>query len=248
MPVIPQNACQVKHQQKAEFEKSVRALMDKMDKELFQRREDVQTYRDANREAIAARLEKQPGSVEKTTAKSSKWKQEPQARPADAQRTVKLQKPEKTKPIEYEQKELTDKLNTGKAAIWEKFKSLDRRAAQAREKELAVLHRQLSATGSIVVSKQQSEEMARLTSDLKRAQCRYCETYGPEYLSVLNEYLTFLETSLPDFNRLDEINALIQMGLSHPIDAGRGLAGLEAIREYLSWLAQAYKFDLPYEY
>jgi hypothetical protein len=60
-----------------------------------------------------------------------------------------------------------------------------------------------------VVSKQQSEEMARLTSDLKRAQCRYCETYGPEYLSVLNEYLTFLETSLPDFNRLDEINALI---------------------------------------
>ena len=38
------------------------------------------------------------------------------------------------------------------------------------------------------------------------------------------------------------------MGLSHPIDAGRGLAGLEAIREYLSWLAQAYKLDLPYEY
>lgn len=248
VPAIPQKACKAEDGQKAQFEKSVRALMDKVDKELFKRREDVQTYREANREAIAARLERQPGSVEKTTAKSAKWKQEKQSRSADIQRTAKIHKPAKTKPVECEQKELTDKLNAGKAAIWEKFKAIDRRAAQTRDKELAILHRQLSATGSIVVSRQQSEEMARLASDLKLAQCRYCETYGPEYLSVLNEYYSFLNTSLSDFNRLDEINAIIQMGLARPIDAGRGLTGLEEIREYLTWLAQAYKFDLPCEY
>ena len=209
MPVIPQNACQVKHQQKAGVWKNPSARLWNRWTKSFPAQRRCTDISDWNREAIAARWKRQARISRKNDGTILQMEKGATGTSGRCPKDGQLQEAGKNKTHQYEEKELTDKLNTGKAAIWEKFKSLDRRAAQAREKELAVLHRQLSATGSIVVSKQQSEEMARLTSDLKRAQCRYCETYGPEYLSVLNEYLTFLETSLPDFNRLDEINALI---------------------------------------
>lgn len=249
IPAVPQHACNIHPQEKSSFDKAIRSLKDKMDKDIMQRKEDGQIYRDANRDTIAARLEKQPGSVEKTAGKGGKLKEEITGRPSNTQPILKLQKPpEKPKSLEIEQKDLNEKINARHTTLLAKLKALDQQAAYAREKEIAPLHRQLSSMGNLVVSKEQTERMADMALKLKEAQHRYCETYSPEYLALLNEYLSVIKKSLPDYRRLEEIAAKTQMGLDKPIDANNGLTGIEALREYLTWLSKAFKFDLPYEY
>ncbi len=249
IPAIPIKSCNIASAEKASFDRSVRSLKDRMDKDIVQRKEDIQIYLDANRDAITAHLEKQPGSVEKITGKSGKMQEGKKGRPENAQPDLKIQKPpQQLKPVESEQKDLQEKIYARKTALMTKFKALDHQAAMMKEKEITPLHRQLSLLGNVVVSKEQTKQMAELAVKLKDAQKRYCETYSPQYLALLEEYLSAVKISLPDYRRLEEMTAKTQMGLDKPIDANNGLMGIEALREYLTWLSKAHKYDLPYEY
>ncbi len=249
IPAIPIKSCKINTAEKAAFDKSVRSLKDKMDKDIMQRKEDMQIYLDANRDSITAHLEKQPGSVRKITGKSGKTHEEKQGRSENVQPDLKIQKPtQQTKSIESEQKDLQEKIRARKTAVLAKFKDLDHQAAIMKEKEIVPLHRQLSLMGSVVVSKEQTQRMDQVALKLKDAQQRYCDTYSPQYLALLDEYLSTVKMSLPDYRRLEEMTAKTQMGLDKPIDASNGLTGIEALREYLTWLSKAHKYDLPYEY
>lgn len=287
LPAAPKKTCNVSPAEKASYEKSVRSLKDKMDKDIVLRKEESQVYVDANRDKMAASVVTRPGSVEKITGKMTK--EERKARSAEMLRqygvspeeTKKLKsmtKEEKTawalansskaadkmqtdpkfkdmtrqgkeiQDMQMEQKALIEKIDTRMAGIMNKFKTLDQNAADMKAKDLDPLQRQLVAMGGLVISKEQSDRIDQAALKLKNTQSIYCETYSPQYTTLLTEYLSAIQTSLPDYRRLDEIIAKTQMGLDKPIQANAGLLGIEALRDYTALLAKVFKYDLPYEY
>lgn len=150
--------------------------------------------------------------------------------------------------LQMEQRALIEKIEGRKTGILNRFKVLDQKANATKTRELDPLQRQLASLSGIVVSKEQSDRMDQIALKIKDTQKRYCETYSPQYLTLLDEYLSAIKVSLPDYRRLDEIIAKTQMGLDKPIDANNGLLGIEALRDYNALLAKVFKYDLPYEY
>lgn len=276
LPSTPKSACNTKPAEKASFEKLVRGLKDKMDKDVVQRKEELQVYIDANRDKIAASVIQRPGSVEKLTGKRGKMtKEERKARseqmmrqydvsPDSGKAAEKMQADPKlsemvkqTKSIhdlQIEQKTLVEKIDARIAGVLKKFKTLDQNAAAMKAKDLDPLQRQLATMGGLVTSKDQSERMDQVGLKLKNSLSIYCETYSPQYVALLNEYLSAIKTSLPNYRRLEEIIAKTQLGqdkLSNATDGAHALQGvhaIEALRDYAAMLAKVYKYDLPYEY
>ncbi len=290
LPAAPKSACNIPSVEKASFEKSVRSLKDKMDKDIALRKEESQVYVDANRDKIAANVVTHPGSAERITGKSGKMtKEERKARseemsrqygvsPEETKKLKSMSKEEKTAwalensgkaadkmqadpkfkdtpkqaktvyDLQIEQKTLIEKIDARKAGILNKFKTLDQNAAAMKAKDLDPIQRQLVAMGGLVMSKEQSNRIDQAALKLKNTQSIYCETYSPQYATLLNEYLSVVKASLPDYRRLDEIIAKTQMGQDKPVDANAGLMGLEALRDYTAMLAKIFKYDLPYEY
>ncbi|MFO7570830.1 MAG: hypothetical protein R6W75_13660 [Smithellaceae bacterium] len=282
LPGVPESACNIQLAQKATYEKTVRNLKDRMDKDIAQRKEETQMYVDANRDKIAAGLDAQPGAIppkggrltrEERKAKAEQMMRQQGVSPEDIKKISSMSKEEKTaralafsskaadpkiqeataqtatiRDLLVEHKNLVEKIDTRKAVVLNKFKTLDQDAATTKAKEIDPLHRQLASMGGLVTSKEQSDRMDQFNMKLKDAQKRYCETYGPQYLALLGEYLAFIRESLPDYRRMEELVAKTQMGLDEPISASTGLYGIEALRDYTAMLTKVFKFDLPYEY
>ena len=146
--------------------------------------------------------------------------------------------------LQVEQKALLERIDSRRAGVISRLKALDQNAAAMKAKEIDPLDRQLSSMGGLVVSKEQSDRVDQVAMKLKDAQKRYCETYAPQYHNLLNEYLSAVKASLPDYRRLEEIVAKTQFGLDKPIDANAGLLGIEAVNDYAAMLASVFKYDL----
>lgn len=287
LPAVPKKTCNVSPAEKASYEKSVRSLKDKMDKDITFRKEESQVYVDANRDKIAASVVTHPGSVEKITGKMTKAERKARSEemlrqygvsPEETKKLKSMTKEEKkawalansgkaadkmqTDPkfkdmtrqaktiqdMQLEQKTLIEKVDSRMAGILNKFKALDQNAAAMKANDLDPLQRQLVAMGGLVISKEQSDRIDQAALKLKNTQSIYCETYSPQYTTLLAEYLSAIQASLPDYRRLDEIIAKTQMGLDKPIEANAGLLGIEALRDYTALLAKVFKYDLPFEY
>lgn len=290
LPAVPKSTCNLKSAEKEPYIKLVHGLKDKMDKDILQRKEELQVYVDANRDKIAASVVTHPGAAEKITGKSARMtKEERKARSEQMMRQMGVS-PEETKKLksmtkeertawalandgkaadkmqsdpkfqettrqgkavhdmQIEQKALLDRIDARKAGIMSRFKILDQNAANRKAKDLDPLQRQLASMGGLVTSKAQSDRMDAIAMQLKNAQSIYCETYSPQYITLVNEYLAAVKASLPDYKRLEEIIAKTQLGLDKPIAASSGVLGIEALRDYTTMLAKVFKYDLPYEY
>ena len=142
-----------------------------------------------------------------------------------------------------EQQALNQKLTARVAGIVKKFGDLDRKAEALENKELDPIRKKIAAYGEII----SKEQEAPLRQDLKRledARKRYCEALAPQYRALLDEYLSAIRASLSDYRRMDELTAIIQLGLDKPVEAGDGYYGITALEKYLPYLEDVFKFDL----
>jgi len=234
LPPLPQNICETSSADKAPFLKLVRNLRDTMDRDIVTRREEMQVYVSAKRvrpptgAMLAPEPEKKP-DVEKRSSVD----------PQPAGRNVSLQQ---------ELKELIDLVETRKSAVLARIKALDQNASAMKEKDIDPFHRQISSLASPVATKEQMDRVNQLALKLKENQSRYCRTYSPQYLALLEEYLSAVKASLPDYERMEAIAAKTQMGIEEPNATISGLFGIEAVRDYLALASKVYKYNLPYEY
>ncbi|MEE9912639.1 MAG: hypothetical protein K4571_13055 [Deltaproteobacteria bacterium] len=234
LPATPKSACILTAAEKASYIELVRGLQDKMVKDVLRRQEESQAYVDANRDTIPAGRSQQPGSAEKITGKSG--------------RTLKEERKAVSEQMQIEQKALVGKIDARKNGIISRFKTLNQNASAMKAKEIDPLERQMASLGGLITSKEQSDRLDQMAIKLRNAQKRYCDTYSPQYRALLDEYLSAIKDSLPDYRRLEVIVAKTQMGLDQSIDAHTGQLGIEALRDYTAMLAKVFKYDLPYEY
>ncbi len=140
-----------------------------------------------------------------------------------------------------EQLSLNEKINARLKGFDEKFEALDKKADEAREKEISPIWKRLSAQFGSEGGKPKEYEKDR--RDYNAACKRHCEKFSPQYRDLLNEYLSAIKACLPDYRRLETVRSKLNFGLDRPIDADDGLMGLEALDEYLDRFDNAYIYN-----
>lgn len=94
----------------------------------------------------------------------------------------------------------------------------------------------------------QGESMDSLAIRINSEKNKYCNLFTPQYRDAVNQHLTILKNSFPDQFRLGEITAQlakVQTGVEIPAECAE-IGGLEAVREYLDKLENAYRYKLYY--
>ncbi|MEE9910611.1 MAG: hypothetical protein K4571_02705 [Deltaproteobacteria bacterium] len=133
------------------------------------------------------------------------------------------------------------------AGILGKIQSLDQNAASAKARDIAPIERELSSMGDIITTRKDTERVSKLGGKLKQARMRHCETYSPQYLTLVAEYLSAVKASLPDYQKLDDAGRAQFTGVDKPIESYDGMAeGIKAINAYGDLLKQAFKYDLAH--
>lgn len=92
----------------------------------------------------------------------------------------------------------------------------------------------------------QGNKMDSLATLIRNEQISYCKKFTSQYWEILKEHITNVNSSLPDYRRIEEISgeiATIQTNVSSP-DAGSDIMCLESVNKYLVKLRQAYKYKL----
>jgi len=72
----------------------------------------------------------------------------------------------------------------------------------------------------------------------------YCNKLTPDYFKILNERLSTIKKSLPDYEKLEEVNAKLNqstMGVDKDLSEP-GLISLQAVESYVSLLKSAFKY------
>ncbi|PKN69845.1 MAG: hypothetical protein CVU54_07365 [Deltaproteobacteria bacterium HGW-Deltaproteobacteria-12] len=288
IPAPPKNACNPKAADKSSYQTNIHELLDKMDKDIRQRKKDSQAYADANRDKIAANMMSQAGQEAIVVPKKGKMSKEERkalaeqmmqqqygVSPEDTKKLKKMTKEEKTAwaqgygadaaakaqadpqryqnaqkqaasiyNLQIEQKDILARIDARKADLTGRIMILDQNAAAAKARDIDPLQRESSSLMGLVISKIQEARIDQASNRLKAAKKSYCETYSPQYLAIVDEYLTYVKTSLPDYRRLEEIIAKTQLGLDRPIEANKGLLEIQAVRDYAGLLRNVFKYNL----
>jgi hypothetical protein len=288
IPVPPKSVCNPKTADKSSYLTTIHELLDKMDRDIRQRKKDSQAYVDANKDKIAANIMTQAGQEAIVVPKKGKMTKEEKKAMADqmmqqqygvsledTKKLKKMSKEEKTAwatgyganaaakaqadpqrsqnahqqatsiyNLQIEQKDILGRIEARGADLKSRLMMLEQNAAAAKAREIDPLQRESTSLGGLVISKIQEARIDQVNARLKAAKKRYCETYSPQYLAIVDEYLTYVKTSLPDYQRLEEIIAKTQLGLDQPIDANKGLLGIQALHDYTGLLRSVFKYNL----
>lgn len=92
----------------------------------------------------------------------------------------------------------------------------------------------------------QGKQMDSLAVLIKKEQIAYCNKFTPRYRAALNQHLSLLRTSLPDYQSLGITTAevtRVQTGIEMPA-GGTEIPALKAIDRYLTELRDAFDFKL----
>lgn len=94
----------------------------------------------------------------------------------------------------------------------------------------------------------QGSKMDSLAIMIRNEQINYCRKFTNQYWIILKEHIANVNTSLPDYRRIEAISGEIleiQTGVTSP-EAGSDIMCLESVNRYLDRLRQAYKYKLYY--
>jgi hypothetical protein len=94
----------------------------------------------------------------------------------------------------------------------------------------------------------QGKQMDSLQTLIRKEQIRYCNKLTPQYHNALRAHLSVIKASLPDYRRLAEVTGQItaaQTGVPSPTGEN-DITGMEAMKEYLNNLRNAYMYKLYY--
>ena len=92
----------------------------------------------------------------------------------------------------------------------------------------------------------QGKQMDSLAVLIKKEQTKICDKYTPKYRSALRQHLSIMKSSMADIQQLGEITGELtkaQTGIVPPAESTE-IGKLQAIKEYLTNLKDAYQFKL----
>jgi hypothetical protein len=92
----------------------------------------------------------------------------------------------------------------------------------------------------------QGKQMDSLAVLIKKEQTKICDKYTPKYRSALRQHLSIMKSSMADIQQLGEITGELtkaQTGIVPPAESTE-IRKLQAIKEYLTNLKDAYQFKL----
>ncbi len=149
-----------------------------------------------------------------------------------------------------EQTSLQNKVLTKENQLREKYMAIDQDAITANlvlgtalKPFYDELNRINDGEGS---TKADTEHADRVMKKIREKQDAYCEIFTPRMLEFIKECKNYFAEALPDYDRLEEIQASItatQTGLK-PMTAGKGMNSLQAVDRYLEYLVGAFRYKL----
>ncbi|HEX2976329.1 MAG TPA: hypothetical protein VHO68_10350 [Bacteroidales bacterium] len=143
-----------------------------------------------------------------------------------------------------EQKRLTDSLSAAESKYFKQFDELDQN--KMRPVELAEIDSLRSEMYKLMgVDYGQGGEIEALFASIKSKSIAYCNKYSSQYNDILEGYYKFTKSSIPAWNRLQEITLNItqqQTGVS--IQEKKGTMALECLQRYIGKLESIDKYYL----
>jgi hypothetical protein len=149
-----------------------------------------------------------------------------------------------------EQSALANKVATTENQLKQKYATLDKDAETAKAVmaiELKPLYDELNSINDGEGSTQADVDHAnRVMVKIRARQDIFCETFTPRMLSFINECKNNFAGSIPDYDRLEEIQSQVTAAQTGTVimTAGKGTYSIQAIGQYLGYLTQAYRYKL----
>ncbi|MEI6060249.1 MAG: hypothetical protein WCR72_06040 [Bacteroidota bacterium] len=149
-----------------------------------------------------------------------------------------------------EQTDLRNQLTTRENSLRQKYITLDQEAQSEKallEKELQPLRDELNKINDGEGSTQADVNHAKaVISQIHQRQDRYCEKFTPRLIDFLEQYKANTEAAIPDYDRLEDIQAQVTAAQTNtkPITVGKGLFSIQAVGQYLGFLAEASRYKL----
>lgn len=103
-------------------------------------------------------------------------------------------------------------------------------------------------TSMMGVDHGQGPRMDALSAEIRTVEARYCAHLGPKQLDVLRRYRAEVEAAMPDYARLDEVQAELfraQTGTASPAEPGD--AAVASLRSYVGAIGKAFQYDVRAE-
>lgn len=92
----------------------------------------------------------------------------------------------------------------------------------------------------------QGKQMDSLAVLIKNEQIKYCNKFTPRYRAAIRQHFSLVKALIPDYRQLGEITAEViktQYGIVTPPESAE-IGAMQAVKEYLKALKDAYKFYL----
>ncbi len=149
-----------------------------------------------------------------------------------------------------EQSSLQKKIAAAENQLIQLYKTLDKEAISAKaalEIELKPLYDELNSINDGEGSTQADVDHAdRVIKKIHEKQDAYCELFTPRMSDFIQTCKDTYAIALPDYERVEEIQfqvTAIQTG-TKLMTVGKGMYSLQAVDQYLRYLAEAYRYKL----
>jgi hypothetical protein len=152
--------------------------------------------------------------------------------------------------LSSEQSALATRLSQQKNDLLQRYTLMDQEAQAAKtalELELKPLYDELNTINDGEGSTQADADHAnRVVAKIHARQDQFCSQYTPRINGFIEICRTGTLLSVPDYDRLEQIQAeltAIQTGTAVST-AGKGLLSLQAVDEFLGYLSEAFRYKL----
>lgn len=84
-----------------------------------------------------------------------------------------------------------------------------------------------------------------LKTQIEQEEMQYCTLFSAKYAELLNNHLNQFLLSLPMYYHLEEVTEqIIELQTNIKMDTQKGITALDKLKDYLSYLEDAYKYNL----
>jgi hypothetical protein len=149
-----------------------------------------------------------------------------------------------------EQTSLRNKVTAMENQLRQKYVAIDKEAEAAKaalEVELKPLYEELHSINDGEGSTQADVDHSnRVIKKIQAKQDIFCEKFTPRMLGFIQECKDSFGKSIPDYDRLEEIQfqvTAVQTGTTL-MTAGTGMYSIQAVEQYLGYLGEAYRYKL----
>ena len=149
-----------------------------------------------------------------------------------------------------EQSSLRNKVTAMENQLRQKYMAIDKDAEvgkAALEVELKPLYEELHSINDGEGSTQADvDHAAKVIKKIQAKQDVFCEQFTPRMLAFIQECKDSFGKSIPDYDRLEEIQFQVtaaQTGTTL-MTTGKGMYSIQAVEQYLGYLGEAYRYKL----